>query len=75
MMDYDFDSMTKILSEPLPTPKGEKEKIQVGKNMDANTQILLSIFEKVVCIEEKLEGKSQASQVSLPVSSVMLEGE
>ncbi len=75
-MEYSMDDLHEAMMTPAPTAelKG-KEEYDVSK-LKSDTQILLAVFEKVVCIEEKLEGmgKHGSAPMQLP-TSLMLEGE
>lgn len=62
------------MEEMMYSMQDTQEDKAAGAEMKSDTQILLAIFEKVTCIEHMMEGKKSGG-VSLPNSSIMLEGE
>lgn len=57
-MAGDVDIIDAMLSPIVPMSREQEEKAEVDiSKMKSDTQILLAIFEKVVCIEHKLENK------------------
>ncbi len=75
----DMDTMIDALNSPVvPMNSAQRKEQEMQKRKEelsskSNTEILLAIFEKVVCIEEKMEHPSQPP-LTLPTSNI-LEGE